>query len=309
VNPSTRNLIVGLFTAIGIIALAVGILVTGKKTGFLIPTYTLIAEFPSVQGLTTGSPVWLHGVQVGFVKRVSFSDITEKKVRVELSIERRYQELIREDSLAMTTTKGLLGDQLVEITIGSPSYPVLADGSTIPTRPAPDFSALLKGVSQAVLTLGDFVNTLKVTAEKLEKGGGTLGRFLTDDRLYRELLSVVTELKKTTEELNRGKGTLGRLLTDPTLSRELEGLLKDLRGGEGSLQLLMKDPALYQELLSTTTQLRQLVQHIERGEGSVGRAIREEELYRNLNDLILEVKKLTEDIRKNPSRYFKIEIF
>lgn len=308
-NLTTRNLLIGTFTFFALVVLALGMILTGKKGGLFTPTYSLIAEFDSVQGLREGNPVWLQGVQVGFVKDISFSPITEKKVRVVLSIEKRYQELIRSDSLARTTTKGLLGDQLIEITIGSPDTPVLPEGATIETRSTADLSALLRGVADSVAALREFVATLRTTAEKLEQGGGTLGKFLTDDRLYRELLSVVGQLRKMSENLNQGRGSLGRLLNDPSLAQELEGLLKDLRRGKGSLSHLLHDPRLYQELVSTVAHLRKLTEGIERGEGSLGKAISDETLYQNLNDLVLELKKLTEDMRKNPARYFRIKVF
>lgn len=306
---TTRNLIVGIFTLVGLLILALGAVLTGKKGGLFTPTYDLVAEFSTVQGLREGSPVWLQGVQVGFVKKIRFGALEEKKVLVTLTIEKEYQNLIRADSVAQTTTKGLLGDQLVEITIGSPEAPVLSGGATIPTRPASDFGSLMKGVAGAVSALGEFVTTLRDTAEKLQKGGGTLGRFLTDDRLYQELLGVVKELRRTSEELNRGKGTLGLLLHDPTLARELEALLKELRAGQGTLTQLMRDPALYQELVSTATNLRDLTARVSQGEGTLGKVVQDEELYKNLNALVLELKSLVEDMKKNPGRYFKVKVF
>jgi phospholipid/cholesterol/gamma-HCH transport system substrate-binding protein len=57
---------------------------------------------------------------VGRVTRVSLPERPGAKVRVSLSIARRFADRIRTNSAARIETQGLLGDKLVEISVGTP---------------------------------------------------------------------------------------------------------------------------------------------------------------------------------------------
>ena len=55
---------------------------------------------------------------------------------------------------------------------------------------------------------------------------------------------------------------------------------------------------------------------LERGEGTAGKLLRDEELYRNMNAAMLNmnqatvnINKLSEEIRRNPQKYLKLEVF
>ena len=70
-------------------------------------------------GLIEGATVRLAGVQIGRVTAVTLPEQPGSKVRVTLTIARRFSERIRRDSEARIATQGLLGDKIVEITFGS----------------------------------------------------------------------------------------------------------------------------------------------------------------------------------------------
>ncbi len=65
-----------------------------------------------------GATVRLAGVQIGRVTDVQPAPEPGGKVRVDLTIGRQFANRIRRDSVARIETQGLLGDRIVEITVG-----------------------------------------------------------------------------------------------------------------------------------------------------------------------------------------------
>ena len=127
-SPRTR-VIVFLAAAIGVFGLTIGML--GRSHNLFSRKVMLYTTFNNVSGLTVGAPVRLAGVDVGMVRKIAFfrdKDKAVETVRVEMAVEKSALEHVREDSLAQLASKGLLGDMLINITIG--------DGSSLSSKTA-----------------------------------------------------------------------------------------------------------------------------------------------------------------------------
>src|SRR5262249_54673726 len=96
--------------------------------------YTIHADFTEVGGLNEGATVRLAGVQIGRVKRVNLPAEPGGKVRVDLSIARRFANRVRQNSVARIETQGLLGDRIVELTVGTADAPATHDGDVVASR-------------------------------------------------------------------------------------------------------------------------------------------------------------------------------
>lgn len=88
-------------------------------------SYTVMARFTNIGQLKLRAPVKLAGVRIGSVESITV-DRERLDAVVELSIDKRYQD-IPEDSAAAIFTSGLLGDQYVAIQPGG-SPDMLSDG-------------------------------------------------------------------------------------------------------------------------------------------------------------------------------------
>ena len=62
-------------------------------------------------------------------------------------------------------------------------------------------------------------------------------------------------------------------------------------------------------LLSAAASLDEILGRIERGEGMLGQLSRDSELYDTLTETARSIQLLANDIRENPGRYVKVEIF
>jgi len=111
----TMESIVGIFVMIGIICVGYMTVKLGDISIFGDDTCLFFARFSSVSGLREGSPVEVHGIQVGTVERLSIDQEREMAV-VEMKI--RKDVKVFDDGSAAIKTAGLIGDKFVKIEPG-----------------------------------------------------------------------------------------------------------------------------------------------------------------------------------------------
>ena len=92
-----RILRVGVFVLVGLGVFLGMIYALGARARLFEPRFTVSAEFTEVGGLVEGATVRLAGVQIGRVSRVSLPAEPGGKVRVEMSIARRFGDRVRMD--------------------------------------------------------------------------------------------------------------------------------------------------------------------------------------------------------------------
>jgi phospholipid/cholesterol/gamma-HCH transport system substrate-binding protein len=120
----TTQLIVGIFTIAGILAL--GFLSTrlGRVDLFSTPGYTLYANFNNISGLKTGDQVEIAGVTVGKVTAIS---LNQDRAHVAMGLHRGID--VDSEAIASVFTSGLIGDKYVAIALGGGD--TLPNGGTI----------------------------------------------------------------------------------------------------------------------------------------------------------------------------------
>jgi phospholipid/cholesterol/gamma-HCH transport system substrate-binding protein len=277
IRQKSAQIRVGIFVFSTLVTLMAAIFLLGSRTQYFQPQYTLKAVFSNVGYLLEGAGVYLAGVQVGRVGGIRFfEDVAAQKVLVALKVARDYQDRIRQDSLAVITSSGLLGDKYIDITLGSEPEPVLLDGMFIRTQEPADYgqlirqgeevlkntieitsslSALTGGFrsSQAPTAVADLLTSLAQIAKAIETGDGLVHSLIYDkgnEQIFADLAAATTALRDTLTGIKEGKGFLQTLLTDPNpevvaqltkLLVSAQKLLQDVEKGQGILHALIYD--------------------------------------------------------------------
>ena len=114
-ESSGRDLAVGGFVLLGLLAIAylslqIGGLSVGREGGLV-----LVARFDDIGGLTARSPVRIAGVKVGRVERIDLDE--DLRARVTLDVDPDLGLSI--DTAAAIRTAGLLGDQYIALEPGA----------------------------------------------------------------------------------------------------------------------------------------------------------------------------------------------
>ena len=199
-STRTFELKVGIFMLIGVAILFIIVFSIGdinlSKTGYKIK---VIFNFAS--GIGPTAPVRLAGVGVGQVQDIHIIyDEKEKRTKAELTAWISDDAKIGEDAEVTINTLGLLGEKYLEIFPGTMGKPILKNNDTIIGKdPVP-----MEKVTENLASLSD---SIKVIVEKLKNGEGTVGKLLTEDKIYNDLEAFVADIKAHPWKLlNKPKG-------------------------------------------------------------------------------------------------------
>lgn len=308
---------VGLTILVSIIIIVIAILSVGSRQGLLSDHYQLRVMMSRVNGLQTGAPVRLAGVRVGSVVGVEFArDIANPKIQVILELDKSIQSRIRSDSEAHIGTLGLLGDKYIGITMGSLDQPILQNDGLLQSSDPIDVEKLIDEGVTVIEGLKRATKEIEEISAKINSGKGTMGLIINDPRLYFSLDRLLNLVEVLGSQLTDSTGTLSMLLSDSTLSANLSRTVKNLsvisdsvRHGQGTMSRLLSDPEMYKQLEASSTKLHKIISEIDNGEGSLGKAIKDKDLYNDMIRITTELDSLVKDVRKNPQRYLKVEIF
>jgi phospholipid/cholesterol/gamma-HCH transport system substrate-binding protein len=167
----------------------------------------------------------MGGVDVGNVQSVAYGDDPrDNRLRVTMDIVRAEARRIRVDSVATIGNKGLLGDKMVVIKVGSPDKPAVEPGATIQSEPPMDLSVL--------------TDRLAVISEKAETVMSNLQKTtdtFADPIVRDDLRRTVHSLSSIMESVDNGDGYIGRLLHDPAEARRISHSVANLERASGEL--------------------------------------------------------------------------
>ncbi len=291
---------VGLTVLGALVVLAGFILAIGDQSFLFRASNTYRIMFPNAAGLAEDNPVQLNGVTVGKVDRILLSERPETEMlEVRISVERRYANRLRRDSLARIKTLGLLGDKYVEITSGSPGSVLLNPGEEIPAALPTDVDDLIASGADVVDYVVATAQSLSTILARMERGEGLLGELVAereDKRITDTVIRTLESIERLTNQVEAGQGVLGRLLTDEEMGDQLASSLDNidetltlLREGDGLAPALLHDAELKTRFESTmadtqiaAADLRAIAADLRGADGLLPRLLNDEELSESL---------------------------
>jgi phospholipid/cholesterol/gamma-HCH transport system substrate-binding protein len=283
---------VGILVITSFALLALAIFYVSGQRSFFMKTYTITAYFQNANNLKSGAEVSLEGVTIGNVDQVRVSKESDPKKAVEakLKLDAEYQNIIRTDSKVSISTIGLLGDSKVDITRGSEAGMVIEDGGMIQGSEEGDIRKIVQGTNDFIANLQVLSEDFKKITDRIDRGEGTLGKFLTDTSIYDNANAATRELNTLVRDARTGPGTLGRLISDDALYRKmteiedhLDMLVVKIERGEGSAGKFINDPSLYNRLDDLTAKFQGITDRIDRGQGTFGKLLSDDKLYEDLS--------------------------
>ena len=314
---------VGAFVLAGLLVFAGLVYMLGRSAGLFERQYRLVASFGQIGGLIQGATVRLAGVPVGRVGEIRLPEGGNAKVRVDLLIARRVQDRIRADSLARIETLGLLGDKIIDVTLGSPGAAVLPDGAEVRTEEPFDTARLTQqgaellqslvalstdlratlariAASPAGADVAETARALRNLTTEIERGQGALHRLVYDPKLGAALADAGEALRQVGETVRR----IDRVLADPrtaglageaertlaearAAAERVNRILREVEEGRGTLHALVYGEGReLKELESVLARAATLLTGVERGEGALGVLLRDPEATRAVRRVV-----------------------
>lgn len=250
----------GLFIFLGTVLIFIAIFLIGNRESLFVDTIEIESHFSSIEGLRSGASVQLSGLNVGSVSNVELVDSPNNRVKVTMRIEKEVQNFIRIDSKALIQTEGLVGAKIVSITPGSPNLDVIKDGGTIKSESPINFGEIIKESQGVIQNLRFLTSDFAEVVEKVNKGEGTIGKLVNDDKLYASTVKITETADKSLKSITQRMNQVSDFLVN--MGDQIESIIGEVDGG-------MKD-------------LRGLIRQINSGDGTVGNLISKSDIYDSL---------------------------
>lgn len=283
-NQKTQ-LRVGLFVTVALGITATLAFVVGAQQNLFTRKTEFVAIFDTVDGLRPGSVVTVAGVNVGSVSSVEFAE--DGRIEVRFDVINDAAALIRGrrvgtegefeagSSVVSIGSKGMLGDKLMQITVGRRTLPTWDPAEPLPASTSGDLMALA----------GSAMTEVQGTAENLRLATDPF----RDQAFSHDVTRIAANLARVTDMLANGDGAIQHLMTDEGTAAEIDATLGNLR-------------ATSDEFARTARSLRRVAEEVERGDGSAHALIYGDEgreAMVNIGRATGEVATLLEDVRTN----------
>lgn len=256
-DPRFRNLKkkVAFFAAAALAVVAAVILLIGKENDLFTKKYELMLTADKGTGFTRGMPVKLSGFRIGRVKSISLNE--EARVDIVLQIDQKYRKWIRRDSTARLVKEGLVGDAVIEVSVGRSTEP-LKDNERIAYAKtkaldelADELAEKVKPVLSDVESIISYLNDPNGDLKQSMKNFNTLAKNLNQSRERADVLMVHADrelgavsgrlngvLDGTADTVKRANSTLVTLDTKlPGMLTSAEQSLKNLEKVSGDLKV------------------------------------------------------------------------
>jgi phospholipid/cholesterol/gamma-HCH transport system substrate-binding protein len=253
-----QKLKVGAFVIVALVAFLGLIYALGARARLFERHLVVHAEFTEVGGLAEGATVRLAGVQIGRVTDVRLPGQPGGKVRVDLTIARRYADRVRKDSVARIDTQGLLGDKIVEITVGTAQAPAVQAGEVLASHDPTDIGRVLTQGADTVKSVAALAQSLQEMSQQFAQSKiiDDASALVTNtrrivDRAGRDISDVTGGARQVTDRLGR---IVDRIETGPGLAHSL----------------LYDEPVQLAKLNEVIASTQKVLDRVEHGEGAAG---------------------------------------
>ena len=229
---------IAVFVVVAFTFLVVVVVLIGKENDLFSSKYELGFTVPKGTGFTRGMAVKLSGFRIGRIKSISLNESAQ--VDIVLQIARKYQKWIRRDSHVQLLKEGLVGETVVEVSVGSSSQPVLQENEKLTfvktkglDELADEIAEKVKPVLNDVRDIIGYVNDPQGDVKQSLRNINTLTRDLKTTREHVDNLledvradanEVTEKLSTVLDDTSRTVGKLEKPISE--LDRKLPGILE-----------------------------------------------------------------------------------
>ncbi|MEO6148667.1 MAG: MlaD family protein [Mucilaginibacter sp.] len=206
-TTSSQKIKIGLFTAIGIAVLILGIFVIGNQKSMFSSTFSVYGEFKNVSGLQVGNNVRFAGINVGVVRDINI--VTDSLVRVDLTLNESVRKFVKKDAKVSIGSDGLMGDRLITIAPGGVnSREIVEDGNKLTAINPLDVDKIIGKLTRVADNAETLSANLSDIVYKINHGKGSIGKLLNDETIAADLKGTVKQAQSTMKTVDAATVTL-----------------------------------------------------------------------------------------------------
>ena len=234
--------IAGLFVVTAIVGTLLTALSVAIKQGWFEKKIAYEAIFENADGLHQGTVVQMAGLRAGAVDEVELQ--ANNRILVRFHILGKFQERLRQDSKVQLIRPFIIGERVLDVTVGSDASPIMPERAQIASIETTDIMTLLSGrnTNNYLSKISGILENMQVLMEAFaqkSRAESLVRMFDQLDPLLRNLNTMSLEViqlsqqatdqqgvKRLVSNLNTTTSEMNKIL--PGLNKENPQLAKDL---------------------------------------------------------------------------------
>ena len=311
-----KEFLIGIVTLVGISVLIVGSFFL-KGQEIWKSRFVYYSVFSNSEGLSTGRPVNLNGLQVGIITNINFQKNNLNNIVVEFELTDPNVFKLKKGSLVLLNSDLLSGSYL-DISYGDsldyynsrdtiPSSVSLALEDQINERLIPlekKTNELISTADSAIKTieaifsrntdnLDESFDGIKNSIKNLEKVSLQIRSLIRSEKdnitqIVSNIETVTSNLKESNEAINKILSNTAKL-SDSLVASDVKGTINNAKQSLEEVNMILYD--------------------IKNGDGTLTRLINDSTVYLSVTQMIDEATRLVENIKTEPKRYVQFSIF
>lgn len=291
----TKEVKIALVTIVGVVILFFGMNFL-KGLNLFSSTDDYFIEFKDISGLSSSSPIYADGYQVGTVKDVIYDYTNTNPTKVVVAIDKAMR--IPEGSSAEIVSD-MMGNVKVNLLLANNPRSRIMPGQTI----RGDVN------NGAMGQLSAMIPAVEAMLPKLDSILASVNALLADPALAQTLHNVET----VTQNLTTSSAELNKLMAAmnhgvPTMMTKANRVLDNadvLTANLASLDLA----STKQQVDNTIASVQQLTNRLNSNDGTLGLLMNDPSLYNNLTSTMRDADSLLVNLRQHPKRYVHFSLF
>ncbi|MBI4688826.1 MAG: MCE family protein [Nitrospirae bacterium] len=216
---------VGLFFIIAIIGIITTLIFVGIERGIFKSKYRIYFTVDKGTGFFEGMPVKLSGFKIGKIETLSLDE--NARVKVGLLLFKKYQKWIRQDSKAILTREGLIGESVIAVTVGDLNKQAITDGESIGYEKTKGLDEIVaEDVRPLVIEIREIVRYINDPQGDIKQTLGNLKTLSADLHTTREnvdkllkntdgnISNVASNISKTSKDIGSLAGNVDKAISN-----------------------------------------------------------------------------------------------
>lgn len=285
------------------VLVALGVLIWGvtwlKELSLQRRVRVWYVSFPQSGGLGQSDEVQVNGIRKGEVKSMK---LVGDHILVDLALSSEIQ--LTSHCRVSIRNVGMMGEKVIAVDLKQSGNPY-SPRDTIQGVYEQGLTEVSSSLGEAMGAVSLLADELRGVTEVLSKSGDLAKTLKNFRQTSEDLKLAVSEnramLKATIENFSASSQTTRRLTADR--EAELRKTFQDFASAAEKMDHLAG------RLDSLRAALQSVTRKLDSGKGTLGKLVNDDTLYTDVSAAAASIKALVADIKANPKKYFKVEIF
>ena len=311
-----KEILIGIIGLLGISILVVGSYFL-KGQELWKSRFVYYSKFNNTEGLTTGRPVNLNGLQVGIITNVKFDPLNFNNIVVEFELTNPNVQKLKKGSKILLNSD-LLSGAYLDISWGD-SIDYYKSRDTIPSSVS---LALEDQINERLIPLEKKTNELISTADSAIKTIEAIFSRNTDnlDESFDGIKNSIKNLERVSLEISSlirtEKQNISQIISNVNLitdnlkeSNEVINQILENAADISDTLIASEINTTIEKAKESLEQVNLILYDIQNGDGTLTHLIKDSTMYLSVNKMIDEASRLIENIKTEPKRYVQFSIF